>query len=214
MANKYKLGILDEEEAWVEKFKRTFKETFDVYIFNLTAETVPEDIVSQLEKEELDCVIADFELNETAIVRFNGEEAINAIRTKYPYFPVFIITGQNEDYVIGQVEDNDIVRDKAEIDDKTETLIQRILNKINSHYKQIEEAEETIKGLITKRNEGATLSIPEEEMLTEKYLFLEKISPSEKTLPDNFIQPESITRLNEFVTDTKLILEELKKLSK
>ncbi|MBK9013352.1 MAG: hypothetical protein IPM82_04345 [Saprospiraceae bacterium] len=134
----------------------------------------------------------------------------------YPLFPLFIITGKDEDYVLSQVDedDSDIVRDKDELTDKTQSLITRIKNKISSYKGKINEAENTIRMLIEKKDSGEGLSLLEEELLTKKYLFLEEINPDDKTLPDNLIQPKSITKLNEFVLDTKQILEELKKLNK
>ena len=211
---KYKIGYIDEETQWVEKFKRDLKDDFEIIVFDLNADLSLIDIVKQIEEAELDCLLVDYELNEADIVQFNGNEIIEKIKEQYPYFPVFIITGKEEKDVLEQVEDGDIVRLKDELNDKRSILIQRIKLKIESYHRQIQEAEETVKKLVEKRNTEGGLSIPEEELLTEKYLFLEKINPSQQTLPDNLIQPESITKLNEFVSDTKQILEELKKLNK
>ncbi|MBN8678108.1 MAG: response regulator [Chitinophagales bacterium] len=212
--HKYKIGYLDEEMQWVEKFKRDLKDFFEIVVFDLNADLSLVDIVKRIEEAELDCLLVDYELNEADVIQFNGNDVIEKIKEKYPYFPVFIITGKEEKDVLEQVEDGDIVRLKDELNDKRPILIQRIKLKIENHHKQIQEAEETIKKLIEKRNSEVGLSLPDEELLTEKYLFLEKINPSEKTLPNNLIQPESITKLNEFVLDTKQILEELKKLNK
>ncbi len=215
MANsvqKYRIGYLDEESQWVERFKLRLKGSFDIYIFQIDGNTTINDIIAKVKEEELDCLITDFELKEADIIQFNGDEVIDALREKYPYFPVFIITGKEEGDVLGQVEDNDIVRLKDELDSKTDILIQRIENKIASYYSQIYDAEKTVERLIDKKHSEG-LSIPEEELLTEKYLYLEKIDPDEKLLPDNLIQPESITKLNEFASEARLILEELKKLN-
>lgn len=213
-ARKYKIGYIDEESQWVDRFTLRLKDAFDIIIFKLTPETTLDNILQQIDKSDLDCLIVDFELKEADIVQFNGDEVIDSLRAKYPYFPVFIITAKEEEDVLGQVEDNDIVRLKEELDKKPAILIQRINNKINSYYQDIHEAEKTIQSLIAKKNTQEGLSLPEEELLTEKYLFLEKINPAEKTLPGNLIQPESITKLNEFVSDTKQILAELKKIQK
>lgn len=212
--HKYKIGYIDEESQWVEKFKRDLKDDFEIIVFDLNADLTLIDIVKQIEEAQLDCLLVDYELNEAAIVQFNGNEIIEKVRDRYPYFPVFIITGKEEKDVLEQVEDGDIVRLKDELNDKRSILVQRIKLKIETYHRQIQEAEETVKKLVEKRNAEGGLSIHEEELITEKYLFLEKINPSEKTLPDNLIQPESITKLNEFVSDTKQILEELKKLNK
>ena len=176
-------------------------------------DTSLDSLLKQIEDCDLDCLIVDFELKEADIVQFNGDEIIDALRSKYPFFPVFIITAKEEDDVLSQVEDNDIVRMKNELDDKPSILKQRIQNKIIQYYKAIEEAESIITKLIQKKNtEG--LSLSEEELLTEKYMFLEKINPKEKMLPDNLIQPASITVFNELTSDAKEILEALKTLRK
>lgn len=211
--HKYKIGYIDEESQWVDRFVLRLKDAFDVFPFKLTPETSLVDMMRQIKEAELDCLVVDFELKEAEVVQFNGDEVIDALREKYPYFPVFIITAKEEYDVLGQVEDNDIVRLKEELDSKPAILIQRIRNKINSYYSNIEDAEDIIKKLIKKKN-NVGLSIPEEEKLTEKYLFIEKINPDEKALPDNLIQRGSITKLNEFVNDTKQILKELKKIKK
>lgn len=209
--HKYRVGYIDEESQWVDKFKLRLKDTFTIVSFKLTPETSLDILLNQIEDCDLDCLIVDFELKEADIVQFNGDEIVDALRSKYPFFPVFIITAKEEDDVLSQVEDNDIVRMKNELDDKPSILKQRIQNKIIQYYKAIEDAETLITELIKKKNANG-LTLPEEELLTEKYLFLEKINPKEKMLPDNLIQPESITKFNEFVSDAKQILEALKKL--
>jgi DNA-binding NarL/FixJ family response regulator len=211
--NKYRVGFVDEDPQWIEIFKRKLKDHFDIVIISLSEDTSIREIIAQIEKAKLDCLIVDFDLKETDVIQFNGDEIVDEIRKKYPYFPVFVITGQNEDIVIAQVEDNDIVRDKSEINEKTSTLIQRIKNKITNYFKQIEDAEAEIKRLVELKN-STGLKIEDEEILIEKYQFLEKINPEDKEIPDNLIQPESITRLNEFANNTKQILEELRKLNK
>ncbi|AEE50516.1 hypothetical protein [Haliscomenobacter hydrossis] len=211
--HKYRVGYIDEESVWVANFTRKLKNDFDIVTFELTEELTLDDITNQIKGKKLDCLVVDFELNETDVVQFNGDEIIDNLRKAYPFFPVFIITSKEEDYVLEQVEDNDIVRLKEELVDRPKILTQRIKNKIERYYSQIHEAENIIESLIKKKNiEG--LTILEEEILTEQYMFLEKIYPEEKFLPDSLIQPNNITKLNEFASEAKQILEELKKLNK
>jgi hypothetical protein len=211
--SKYKIGYIDEESQWVDKVKLYLKGSFDIVDFILTADTTITGIITQIEEADLDCLIVDFELKEADIVQFNGDEIVDNLRKKYPYFPVFIITAKEEDDVLNQVDDNDIVRVKDELTDskRLPILIIRIENKITSYYRHIMDAKTSIESLIEKRNNGG-LSLSEEEMLTEKYVFLDKISPNEKILPDNLIQPQSISKLSEFAANTKMILEELKRI--
>lgn len=205
---KYKIGYIDEEAQWVDKFKRTFKEDFEIVGFRLSSHTSLENMIKQIEKAKLDCLIVDFELKEADIVQFNGDDIIEALREVYPYFPVFIITAKEEDDVLSQVDDNDIVRLKDELDTKPTILAQRINNKIISYYNDIDAAEKRIEELVSLKNsKGLTLELEEE--LTQLYQFLEQIYPNEKILPDNLIQSNSITKLNDFVLDTKKILKKL-----
>jgi hypothetical protein len=189
---KYKIGYLDEESQWIDKFMMRFNDYFDIYTFKLDAQT-------------------DFELKEADTIQFNGDEVIEELRSRYPFFPVFIITSKDEDDVLNQVEDNDIVRLKDELDSKPDILKHRISNKIESYYSQIEQSEKLIQELVEKRK-GDGLSPAEEQTLTDEYSFLGKINPEDRLLPDSLLQPESITKLNEFSEDAKLILEALKNL--
>lgn len=211
-SKKYRVGYIDEESVWVSKFLRTFKDSFEVVIINPANKSLDE-ILREIIDSNLDCLIADFELKETEVVPFNGDEIIEKLTEHYPYFPVFIITSKEESDVLSQVEDNDIVRLKDELTDKPGILAQRINNKISTYYKDIQEAENTIKELVLKKEQGG-LSVSEEELLAEKYHFLTKISPEDKIIPDSLIDLQNSNQLSEFVAESRLILEELKKLQK
>ncbi len=143
--HKYKIGYIDEESQWVDRFVLRLKDAFNVFIFKLTPETSLADMIKQIEEAELDCLIVDFELKEADVIQFNGDEVIDALREKYPYFPVFIITAKEEEDVLNQVEDNDIVRLKEELDIKPEIFIQWIQNKINRYYIKIDYIINTVK---------------------------------------------------------------------
>lgn len=211
---KYKIGYVDEESQWVDKFKLRLKDSFVIQSFPLAAETTLDELVIKVEEADLDCLIVDFELKEADIVQFNGDEIIEVLRKKYPLFPVFIITAKEEEDVLSQVDDNEIVRLKEELDLRPNILIQRITNKIESYQKEIYEAENTIRQLTEIKNGNNQLTAAQEELLFEKYLFLEKIFPNEKMLPDSLAVPESVHKLTEIVEQTRMILEELKKQNK
>ncbi|MDD5571892.1 MAG: hypothetical protein PHD97_12150, partial [Bacteroidales bacterium] len=55
--HKYKIGYIDEESQWIDKFVLRLKEAFDVFIFKLTPETSLADIMKQIDQAELDCLI-------------------------------------------------------------------------------------------------------------------------------------------------------------
>ena len=210
---KYKLGYVDEESQWISKFQRALSEAFEIEVFQLDQTIGLEDLVQKILASNLDCLIVDYELKETAVVPYNGDEIVDRIRQLYPYFPMFIITSKEEEYVLTQVEDNEIVRLKEELTDRPKILTQRIENKINNYYTAIEEARKTIEDFTQLKNNGKQLDAQQEEMLYEKYLFLEKVYPEEKILPDSLSAPESVNVLNQFVEETRKALEELKKLN-
>jgi DNA-binding NarL/FixJ family response regulator len=209
--NKYKIGFVDEAPEWILQFKRFANGNFDVESFALSENTTLDSLVNEIRGKNLDCVIVDFELKESELLQFNGDEIVDKIREKTPYFPLFIITNKDEMDVLNQAEDNDIVYDKDLLtNDKKETFILRIKNKIEHYYAKIEHANQEIERLVQQKTERS-LAPTEEEQLSEYYLFLEKIYPDEKVLPSNLTRPESISQLNDFVENTRKILEELKK---
>ena len=79
-------------------------------------------------------------------------------------------------------------------------------------YKKIEDTNSRIEQLVEKRND-AGLEIFEEEELTKLYILFDELNPDGKDLPANLIHRDSISKLNEFVSETREILEELKKLN-
>ena len=209
--NKYTIGFIDEALEWIQQFKRFANGNFDVESFNLSENTTLDSLVNEIHSKNLDCLIIDFELKESELLQFNGDEIVDKIREKTPYFPLFIITNKDEMDVLNQVEDNDIVYDKDLLtNDKKETFILRIKNKIEHYHAKIKHANQEIERLVRLKTERV-LTPMEEEQLSEYYLFLEKIYPDEKVLPSNLTRPESISQLNDFAENTKKILEELKK---
>lgn len=208
---KYLIGYVDEESPWIDKFQFNLNEAFNIKVFPLTEEVTLDQLVSDILAAKLDCLIVDYELKEAALIPFNGDEIIEEIRKRYPLFPVFIITSKEEDYVLTMVEDNEIVRLKDELTDRPQILSQRIQNKINNYYSEIEKAKTVINKYTDLKQRGIALSPEQEEVLFSKYLFLEKVYPDEKLLPDSLSAPESVNKLNEFIAQTKLVLEELKK---
>ena len=208
--NKYTIGFIDEAAEWVQQFKRFADDNFEVESFVLSENTTLDSLVNEIRSKNLDCVIVDFELKESELLQFNGDEIVDRIRERTPYFPLFIITNKDEMDVLNQVEDNDIVYDKDLLtSDKKEPFILRIKNKIESYYAKIESANREIERLTLLKTERA-LTPTEEEQFSEHYSFLEKVY-DEKVLPSNLTKPESISQLNDFVENTRKILDELKK---
>ena len=154
--NRYRIGFIDESPEWILQFKRFANGNFDVESFVLSENTTLEGLVNEIRSKNLDCVVVDFELKESELLQFNGDEIVEKIREKTPYFPLFIITNKDEIDVLNQVEDNDIVYDKDLVTgDKQETFILRIKNKIEHYYFRIEHANREIERFVQLKAERA-----------------------------------------------------------
>ena len=68
----------------------------------------------------------------------------------------------------------------------------------------------SIEELVEKRNNN-DLEPKEEEELTKLFILLDELEPEGKDIPANLIKDEAITKLNQFVSQTREILDELKK---
>jgi len=210
MKEKFTIGFIDENKVWENKFKRFATDRFNVVTFSLTENTTIEKLISDIKNSQIDCLVVDFELKESELIQFNGDEIINSIRKENPYFPLFVITCQREDYVLNEIEDNDIVYMKSQIEENQDNFALRINNKIERYKVKINQAYQEIERLAMIKTERV-LTPMEDEQLFEYYLFLGKIDPDEKYLPAHLISPNGFSQLNDFVENTKQILEELKK---
>jgi hypothetical protein len=120
---------------------------------------------------------------------------------------------------IGHTDDVHIIYNKDVLtienendQDELKIFKNKIFTNITNYYKKIDDTNTKIEYLIEKRNaEG--LDIKEEEEISKLYILFDELNPEGKDLPANLINRESITKLNEFVKETKEILEELKKLN-
>jgi len=98
----------------------------------------------------------------------------------------------------------------GESEDELELFKTKIKSSISTYYSKIEKMQKRIEELVAKQNE-TELEMSEEEELTKLFLLMDEFEPEGKELPVNLIHPNSITKLNDFVTQTKEIIEELKK---
>jgi hypothetical protein len=211
--SKYKIGYIDEDINFANTFKLRLKEFFDITLIPVTSKTSLNSILKIVEKSNLDCLIVDFNLKETEIVTFFGDEIIEKLRLKNPYFPTFILTSKEEELVLSEVEDNEIVRLKDELSDKKNILVTRIQNKIVRYYNMINSAETELKNLVVKK-QNQKITLLEEERISEIYSFLDKIYYAEKIFPSHLAKKDNLTRLEEFVESSKDILAELIKSNK
>jgi hypothetical protein len=215
---KYSIAYIDEDKAWINTFYHTFKNDFDVTRIEVNSESSIESILAKLHKSNLDAIVTDYLLEENVEVPFNGNKIVEEIKRIRPHFPIVMLTSYPTQ-AIGHTDDVHIIYSKdiltVENDKDQEELDvfkTKIQSNISNYYKKIEDTNTRIEQLIEKRNNQG-LDIPEEEELTKLYILFDELTPEGKDLPANLIHRDSISKLNEFVNETKEILEELKKLN-
>lgn len=91
----------------------------------------------------------------------------------------------------------------------------KIKSNIERYYSKIANTKSQIELLVKKKNETeAGLEMQEEEELTKLLILMDELEPEGKDMPINLIHHNSISKLNEFVSETREILDELKKANK
>lgn len=215
---KYKIAYIDEDKGWINTFYHTFKNDFDVTRIEVNSESSVDSILAELQKSELNAIVTDYLLEENAEVPFNGNRIVEKIKRIRPHFPIVMLTSYPTQ-AIGHTDDVHIIYSKdiltVENDKDQEELDifkTKIQSNISNYYRKIEDTNTRIEQLIEKRNNQG-LDIFEEEELTKLYILFDELNPDGKDLPANLIHRDSISKLNEFVNETKEILEELKKLN-
>lgn len=215
---KYKIAYIDEDKGWINTFYQTFKNDFEILRIEVNPESSVDAILNQLLLNNLDAIVTDYLLEENAEVPFNGNKIVEEIKRIKPHFPIVMLTSFPTQ-AIGHTDDVHIIYNKnilsVENDREKEELDifrSKIQSNISNYYKKIEDTNLKIEQLIEKRNNNG-LEISEEEELTKLYILFDELNPDGKDLPANLIHRDSISKLNEFVNETREILEELKKLN-
>jgi hypothetical protein len=212
----YKIAYLDENDGWINTFYQTFKTDFDILRIKVDINSSKGELVEQLMASNLDAIVTDYLLEEEGDVSFNGNIIVEAIKLIRPHFPLIMLTSYQKQ-AISFTDDVHIIYSKdildGENEDELEIFKTKIKSNISNYYRKINETNKRIENLVEKSN-TLGLDIQEEEELTKLYILFDELNPDGKDLPANLIHRNSISKLNEFVTETKEILEELKKLNK
>lgn len=215
---KYRIAYIDEDKGWINTFYQTFKNDFDILRIEVNPESSVESILNQLLASDLNAIVTDYLLEENAEVPFNGNKIVEEIKKIKPHFPIVMLTSFPTQ-AIGHTDDVHIIYNKnilsVENDREKEELDifkSKIQSNISNYYKKIDDTSLRIEQLVEKRNDVG-LEIFEEEELTKLYILFDELNPDGKDLPANLIHRDSISKLNEFVSETREILEELKKLN-
>ncbi len=213
---KYNIAYIDENDGWLNTFYQTFKIDFNILKIKVDAQSTIKSITDILKQNELDAIVTDYLLEEEGDVSFNGNKIVDDIKKTRPHFPIIMLTS-HEPQAINQMDDVHIIYGKSILDGESEEELEifktKVKTNIERYYSKIKNTEKEIETLVAKKNvEGLTPF--EEEVLTKFYILMDELDPEGKELPANLIQSGTITKLNDFVSQTKEILEELKKANK
>lgn len=210
---KYKIAYIDEDDGWLNTFYQTFKGDFEVLRIKADSTTTLDNIVNTIFENEVDGLVTDYLLDETGVVDFNGNKIVDEVRSYKPHYPAIMLTSY-EPQAISQTEDVNIIYGKDILDGENEKRLEilrvKIKSNIDRYYSFIKNTESRIEELVEKRNNNE-LEPKEEEELTKLFILLDELEPEGKDIPANLIKGEAITKLNEFVSQTREILDELKK---
>lgn len=213
---KYRVVYIDESDAWLNTFYQTFKADFEIIRIKVKEDSTIDSLVKEIFKNEPDGVVTDYLLDEEGQVDFNGNQIVDAIRKVKPHFPITMLTSY-EPQAINHMEDVHIINGKSDLDGESEEALQilkaKIKHDIDNFYRKLLSTQSQIEQLVKKKNESE-LEPQEEEYLTKLFILMDEFEPDGKEIRANLIKSESITKLNDFVTETKEILEELRKRNK
>ena len=212
---KYKIAYIDEIASWINIFYQAFKYDYEILRIQVDGNCSLENILKKLFESDLDAIVTDYLLEEEGDVSFNGNMIVEVVRAYKPHFPVIMLTA-HEPQAISHMDDVHIIYGKNIFDGESIEEFNLFKSKmkanIDNYYAKIQENQEVISDLISKRNTSG-LTIQEEELLSKELILLDEYEPEGKGLPTNLIQKESVTKLHEFVSEAKSILEELKKIT-
>jgi hypothetical protein len=215
---KYKIAYIDEDKGWINTFYHTFKNDFEIERVLIDSSSSVDSILGNLFSIGINAVVTDYLLKENADVSFNGNKIVEELKLLRPHFPVVMLTSFTSQAInhsndVHIIYSKDILTIEDEKDEEElDVLRKKISSNISNYYKKIENTNNDIEKLIEKRiNEG--LSVSEEEKLTKLFILFDELNPEGKELPANLVDRNSISKLNEFVNETKEVLKQLKKLN-
>jgi hypothetical protein len=207
--DKYKIGYIDENEADVDRFRQFARDDFDIETFDLDENTTLESLFQDILKSEVSALVIDYDLRETNIIRFNGNEVVDKVKEELHNFPLFILTS-HEDSALDHVKDLDIVYEKELMDDIKKMLIKRIRGKIEHYYRDLESGEKELLELIHKRDKDGITAL-EEDRLIELDDFLQHSICNKDKIPRYLKQREGLEKLNTLINKTEALLNEIRK---
>lgn len=207
----YKLGYLDDEINNRTTFERNFGDSFDLRVFNdLDKVQSLSDLLDKVNADELDALAIDYQLSGQGFIQYNGNEVVEYFAKNKKYFPIFIVTSYL-DNAIDDIYDVYIVNDKekVEIQDYRENLIDKVKKSIESYRRRIKDIEDKVNCLEKKQRSMEGLSPNEEKDLLHLHLDLNAIDPKANPVSAEQLETSYIRDLKDLVKKSRELLSRL-----
>ena len=208
-----RLGYLDENKGNRNTFYRIFKKDFEVVMLDDFAKVFTLDLLlEEIDKQDIQVLAVDYKLADSGVVKYDGDQVLDAINERKRYFPVFMMTSY-VDAAIQKVNNTFLVNDKDGLNDpKTlELLKNQIVGSVESYHRIVKEKEERMKALEAKQDGVDGLTEQEEQELLDLHVEMSKIDPTANPLSPDKMQTSDIKELKYVVSLSEEILKSLNK---
>lgn len=208
-----RLGYLDENKGNRNTFYRIFKKDFEVVMLDDFAKVFTLDLLlEEIDKQDIQVLAVDYKLADSGVVKYDGDQVLEAINERKRYFPVFMMTSY-VDAAIQKVNNTFLVNDKDGLNDpKTlELLKNQIIGSVESYHRIVKEKEERMKALEAKQDGVDGLTEQEEQELLDLHVEMSKIDPTANPLSPDKMQTSAIKELKNVVSLSEEILKSLNK---
>ena len=208
-----RLGYLDENKGNRNTFYRIFKKDFEVVMLDDFAKVFTLDLLlEEIDKQDIQVLAVDYKLADSGVVKYDGDQVLEAINERKRYFPVFMMTSY-VDAAIQKVNNTFLVNDKDGLNDpKTlELLKNQIVGSVESYHRIVKEKEERMKALEAKQDGVDGLTEQEEQELLDLHVEMSKIDPTANPLSPDKMQTSAIKELKNVVSLSEEILKSLNK---
>ncbi len=189
---KYKLGVVDEQQDDIDDFFSFFEDEFDTIKIEL--EPKPEAVVNNIIEANVDAVAIDYKLMEhNSSVEFNGNALFKTLLSRLEDFPVFLMTQYQDEAKKHRIDPfrifpKEIMQpdpSKGDLYKRGQDLIDRIKYLIKNYKEDLGEKEAELVKLIEIK-EDRSLNAEEEKRLIELDQYIEKALDKESSLSDTF----------------------------
>lgn len=207
-----RLGYLDENKGNRNTFYRVFKKDFEVVMLDDFKKVFTlEQLLEEIDNQNIQVLAVDFRLADSGVVKYDGDQVIEAINERKRYFPVFMMTSFVP-AAIQKVNNAFLVNDKDGLNDEktVELLKTQIAGSVETYHRIVYEKEQRTRALEDKQNSEEGLSKPEEEELLDLHMEMSKIDPKANPLSPDKMQTAVIKDLKNAVVLSEKILESLK----